>query len=67
MGEKPMGLILREFVLISERRLGLLILMGEIVLPPGAEVDVPSPEPADKRLGILVILRPQRAVFAGVL
>ena len=32
-------LIFGEAILLSERSLGLLVLMGEIILPAGAEVD----------------------------
>ena len=40
--------------------------MGEILLPPRAEIDVPPPEPPDERLGVPVIMRPQPAGLARV-
>ena len=40
--------------------------MGEVVLPAGAEVDVPPPEAAEERLGILVVVRPEFTGLAGV-
>ena len=40
--------------------------MGEIGLPARAEVDVPAPEAAEQRLGILVVMCAELAGFAGV-
>ena len=41
--------------------------MGEIGLEAGAEVDVPAPEPTHERFRVLVVMRAELAVFAGVL
>jgi hypothetical protein len=60
-------LILLKAVLLAKRSFGLLILMGEVVLPPWAEVDMPAPETPDEGLGVLVILGPERAVGTGVI
>ena len=60
-------LVLGEVVFLSQGCFCLFILVSEVVLPTRAEVDVPAPESADKRLGVLVILGPERAGFAGVL
>ena len=56
-----------ERVEFSQLLLGLLVLVGEIVLPTGAEIDVPAPESSQKRFGIIVICGPELAVFARVL
>ena len=56
-----------EIVLLAESGLGLLILMGEIGLEARAEIDVPAPEPAEGRFGILVVMSPELAGFAGIL
>ena len=43
----PAGLlVLLEIILLSKIQLGLFVLMGEVGLEAGAEVDVPAPEPA---------------------
>ena len=47
-------------------RLDLRGLVGEILFPPRAEIDVPPPEPPDERLGVPVIMRPQLAGLTGV-
>ena len=39
--------------------------MGEVALEAGAEVDVPTPEAAQGRFGVLVVLCPETASFAG--
>ena len=39
-------LVLFEVVLLPESCLCLFVLMGEVVLPARAEVNVPAPEPA---------------------
>ena len=41
--------------------------MGEVILPAGAEIDMPSPETAQNRLGILVVMCAKLAGLAGVL
>ena len=53
-------------ILLPQRRLRLLVLMREIALESRAEIDMPTPESADERLGILVVVRAELAVFAGV-
>ena len=40
--------------------------MREILLPPRAEIDMPSPEPPDERLRTPIIMRPQLAGLARV-
>lgn len=59
-------LVLFEVVLLPESCLCLFILMGEVVLPARAEVNVPAPEPAFEGLGILVVGRAELAVLAGI-
>lgn len=44
-----------EAVALPQPCLDLRVLMGEIFLPPRAEIDVPPPEPPDQRLGVPVI------------
>ena len=39
--------------------------MGEVALEAGVEVDVPTPEAAYGRFGVLVVLCPETASFAG--
>ena len=41
--------------------------MGEIGLEARAEIDVPTPEPPEEGFGVLVVMRAEFAVFAGVL
>ena len=53
-------------ILLPQRRFRLLVLMREIALESRAEIDMPAPEPADEGLGILVVMRAEFAVFAGV-
>ena len=55
-----------KLILLPQRSLCLLVLMREIALESRAEIDMPAPEPADERLGVLVVMRAQLAVFAGV-
>ena len=59
-------LILCEAVLLSQRHLGLLILMGEEVFPARAPINVPTPETAFSRFRILVVGCAELAVLAGV-
>ena len=59
-------LILLEVVFLPKGGLGLPVLMGEVVLPAGAEAYVPAPEASEKRFRILVIMCAELAVFAGV-
>ena len=59
--------VLVEIILSPQFSLGLFILMSEIGLPTGAEVDVPAPESSERRLGPLVIVSAELAGFAGVL
>ena len=56
-----------EVVLPPQFCLGLLVLVGEEGLEAGAEVDMPAPEAAEDRFGILVVVRPELAVLARVL
>ena len=58
--------ILLKAVALPQPRLDLRVLVGEILLPPRAEIDVPPPEPPDQRLGVPVIMRPQLAGLARV-
>ena len=53
-------------VLLPERGLRLLVLMGEIVLPAGAEVNVPAPKTPEEGLGIIVVGCAELAVLARV-
>ena len=53
-------------VFLPERSLRLLVLMGEIVLPARAEVNVPAPETPEQGLGILVVRCAELAVLARV-
>ena len=62
-----MLLVLLEIVLLPEDGLDGIVLMGEIGLETGAEVDVPAPESSERRLGPLVIVSAELAGFAGVL
>ncbi len=55
-----------EVVLSPQFSLGHFILVGEIGLPAGAEIDVPAPEPSERRLGILIVVRLELAGLAGV-
>ena len=41
--------------------------MGEVVFPARAEVDVPAPDAAGERFGVVVVLCPEGAGLAGVL
>ena len=59
--------ILFKPILLPYRRLGLLILMGEIGLEARAEIDMPTPETTHERFRVLVVMRAELAVFAGVL
>ena len=59
--------VLFKVVLLAKLGLGLGVLVGEIVLPAGTEVDVPAPESSERRLGPLVIVSAELAGFAGVL
>jgi hypothetical protein len=56
-----------EVVFFTKDSLGFFILMGEICFETGAEVDMPAPEPAKDRFGILVVVRVELAVLARVL
>ena len=60
-------LVFLKAILLPNGGLGLLVLMGEIGLEARAEVDVPAPEPTQEGFGILVVMRAELAVFAGVL
>ena len=55
-------LILLEVILLPQRRLRLLVLMREVRLEAGAEIDMPAPEPAEERLGVLVVVSAEFAV-----
>lgn len=59
-------LIFREAVLLSKRRLRRLVLMREIGFEARAEIDVPAPETAEDRFGILVVMSPELAGLAGI-
>lgn len=59
--------VLREVVLLAELGLGSFVLVEEISLPTGAEIDVPTPNAAAELLGILVVLGPHRASLTIVL
>ena len=60
-------LVLVEVILSSQFSLGLLILMGEVCLPAGAEVDMPAPESSEGRLRAPVIVCAKLAFLTGVL
>ena len=60
-------LILLEVILLPQCGLCFFILMGEVTLKARAEVNVPPPETAYCRLGILVVMCAKLAVLAGVL
>ena len=59
--------VLLEVVLLAEPGLGLGVLVGEVVLPAGAEVDVPAPDAAGEGFGVAVVLCPEGAGLAGVM
>ena len=67
MHKSDLRSILLKAILLPHRRLGLLILMSEVGLEARAEVDVPAPEPTYDRFRILVVVRSQLTVFAGIL
>ena len=54
--------ILLEVILLPQRGLRLLVLMREISLEAGTEVNMPAPEPPEERLGVLVVVRAKLAV-----
>ena len=62
-----MLLVLLEIVLLPEDGLDGVVLVGEIGLEAGAEVDVPPPDAAEHRFRILVVVRSELAVLAGIL
>lgn len=62
-----MLLVLLEIVLLPEGGLDGVFLVSEIGLEAGAEVDVPAPDAAEHRFRILVVVRSELAVLAGVL
>ena len=49
--------VFREIILLPNSRLRRFILMREISLEAGTEIDVPAPELPAERLGILLIMR----------
>ena len=55
-----------ESVFLPQRRFCLLRLICKVCLPAGTEVDMPPPEAAEERLGILVILSPEFTGLTGV-
>ena len=59
-------LILLEIVLLPQHGLYRIILMRKVGLESRAEIDVPAPEFTEERLRILVVMRSEFAVFAGV-
>ena len=59
-------LILFEIVLFAECGFGLFVLMGEEGLEARAEIDVPAPDPAEGRFGVLVVVRSEFAVLARI-
>ena len=54
-------------VFLPKHCLHRIILMREVSLESWAEIDVPAPEAAEERFWILVVIRSEFAVFAGVL
>ncbi len=58
--------MLLEIVFLPEGRLGRFVLMGEIVLPAGAETNVPAPKAPKERFRVLVIVSAELAVLARV-
>ena len=61
-----LALILRKVILPPKRCFRLLVLVGKIGPEARAEVNMPAPETADGRFGILVIMCAELAVLAGV-
>ena len=59
-------LILLEIVFLPQHSLHRILLMRKISLESRAEVDVPAPESTEERFRILVVMRSEFAVFAGV-
>ena len=53
-------LLAQFFLLLGGKRL-------EIAAPAGTEINLPTPETTDERLGILVVLSTKLAVLAGIL
>ena len=55
-----------EIVLPPQFSLGVLILVGEKGLEAWTKVDMPAPEPAKDRFGILVVVRSELTVLTRV-
>ena len=59
-------LVLLEVVFLSQVQLGFFVLVGKIRHPARAEVDVPTPDAAERRLGPPVVVSAKFAVLAGI-
>ena len=55
-----------EVVLLPQHDLHRIVLMRKEGLESRAEIDVPAPEFAEERLRVIVVMRSEFAVFAGV-
>jgi hypothetical protein len=67
IGIRAMLFVFLKVILLTDCRLSLLVLMGEVGLEAWAEVDVPAPETAPERLGTLLIMRPELTGLAGIM
>jgi hypothetical protein len=67
IGIRAMLFVFLKVILLTDCRLSLFVLMGEVGLEPRTEVDMPAPEPAPERLGTLFIVRPELAGLAGIM
>jgi hypothetical protein len=66
IGIRAMLFVFLKVILLPDCRLSLLVLVGEIGLETWTEIDMPAPEPAPERLGILLIMRPELTGLAGI-
>lgn len=58
--------VLPEIVFLPQGSLDVFVLVGEVVLPSGAEADVPAPESPCERFRGLVVFRAELAVLARI-
>ena len=58
-------LVFGKSIFLSKLRLLFFGQILEITTPAGAEIYVPTPELADYRLGLLVVISPEFTIFAS--
>ena len=58
--------VLPEIIFIPQGSLDVFVLVGEVVLPSGAEADVPAPKASRERFRGLVVFRAELAVLARI-